>query len=212
MNNMEYATTIYFVRHGHVRNPAEVFYGRLLGFPLSEQGRHQASLAKEILRDKPIAAAYSSPQLRARETTQIIVEPHENLIINASELINEVYSPFDACPVHEVEERNWDVYSGVDSGFEQPVDVLRRARQFISQVSLGHMGQQIIAVTHGDTLAFIVLWAKGIPYSPEHKQQLYKEILYPGSVIACTIRGKDDETPKIEYMSPLKEDHKVNGE
>jgi hypothetical protein len=38
-------TVVHLVRHGEVRNPAGVMYGRLPGFHLSETGRQQASAA-----------------------------------------------------------------------------------------------------------------------------------------------------------------------
>ena len=84
MDNRDTSTTIYFVRHGHVLNLDEVHYGRLPGFPLSEEGQRQALIASDKLRSDPIAAIFSSPQLRARETAQIIIGPHEDLILNIS--------------------------------------------------------------------------------------------------------------------------------
>ena len=157
-------TTIYFVRHGHVRNPNDVYYGRLPGFPLSEEGLHQAAASRDALAGIPIAAIYSSPQLRARQTARVILSAHEGLALNISELLDEVYSPFDGYPHSKMEERNWDIYSGVDRKYEQPVDVLRRIKQFIAEACKEYPGQHIVAVTHGDNVAFIKLWNQGITY------------------------------------------------
>ena len=64
-------TSIFFVRHGHVYNPQKILYGRLPGFRLSDLGREQAQAAAVALRDIPLAAAFSSPQLRTRQTAAI---------------------------------------------------------------------------------------------------------------------------------------------
>jgi len=203
---MDSTTTIYFVRHGHVRNLSDVHYGRLLGFPLSEEGRCQASIARDKLRDKPIAALYTSPQLRARETAQIILGAHKDLILSISDLLDEAYSPFDGRPRHELEERNWDLYSGTDSKYEKPEDVFKRVKQFVSEVCLGHVEQQIIAVTHADTIAFCMLWIQELPYSPEKKQQLYTDFLAPGSVTTFVFRvAREGDLSRIECVKLLED-------
>ena len=98
---MESPTRIHFVRHGHVRNPGKVYYGRLLGFPLSEVGRYQATRASQFFREENIAAVYSSPQLRARQTAMVILQPHKHLFLSLTEFLDEAHSPFDGFPLSE---------------------------------------------------------------------------------------------------------------
>ena len=69
-------TTIYFVRHGEVHNPQGIFFGRYPRFRLSERGRSQAGQTAQFLKDTSIAAIYTSPLLRARQTAQIIGTHH----------------------------------------------------------------------------------------------------------------------------------------
>jgi len=204
---MESPTVIHFVRHGKVHNHSDVYYGRLLGFPLAEVGRGQAALARDLLRGEVIAAIYSSPQLRARETAQIRKEPHPNLLMSVSELLDEVYSPFDGCPVEEVEKRNWDVYSHGNPGYERPEDVLARARRYIRGVRIGHLGQQVVAVTHGDLIAFVILWVKGIPVTPQNKQALYEDqLVAPASITTLAFHSTNpDEIPLMEYRDPAQQ-------
>jgi len=207
---MESFTSISLVRHGHVHNPGEVYYGRLLGFPLSEKGRRQARAAMEFLREKPLVAAYTSPRLRARETAQIIIAPHRNLLLSTSELLDEVYTPFDGQPASEVDARGWDVYSGTDPMYEQPQDVLGRAQRFVWEVRLGHRGQAITAITHGDIIAFLMLWAQGIPPTVKNKQALYNEYLAPASVTTFIFQTTtENERPQIEYVNPFHENIKT---
>jgi broad specificity phosphatase PhoE len=67
-------TTVHLLRHGEVRNPTGVLYGRLPGYHLSELGRKMADRIVEFLRstEKNIAAVVSSPLERALETAQPI--------------------------------------------------------------------------------------------------------------------------------------------
>ena len=199
---MESPTIIHFVRHGAVYNQSDVYYGRLSGFPLSEDGRHQASTTRDYLANKKIAAIYSSPRLRARETAQILLEPHKNILVTISELLDEVFSPFDGAHIEEVKRLNWNVYNHGRPGYEHPEDILARARRFIEGVRLGHCGQQVIAVTHGDPIAFLTLWVKGAALTPQNKQALYEDSLKPGSITSLSFHTKDNEFPQIGYVDP----------
>ena len=194
-------TNIFFVRHGKVRNPLGLFYGRSFGFPLDESGRTQAKIAGKYLRDKSIDIVYSSPQLRACETAEIILGFHKHLVLRISDWLNEVYCPFDGQPIEIAEKREFDVYTGVGLEFEQPEDVLARARKFIFGVLTGHNGQNIVAVSHGDLIAFLLLWANRIECKPVNKTGLYKKYLKPGSIFIFSFETKEKvELPKVQYV------------
>lgn len=72
---------IYLIRHGEVKNPKQIIYG-YLPLPLSTKGKTEAKKAGLFLKDKKIAAIFSSPQKRAQETTKIIgkIIPKNNKI------------------------------------------------------------------------------------------------------------------------------------
>src|SRR5260370_30322252 len=61
-------TVVHLVRHGEVRNPGGVLYGRLPGFHLSEEGILMAKAAAALLADRDVALPLSSPLERALET------------------------------------------------------------------------------------------------------------------------------------------------
>ena len=72
----ESTTRITLVRHGHVHNPDNLVYGRLPGFRLSTVGRKQAASAAAHLSSVHLAALFCSPQLRAQETGEHLLQHH----------------------------------------------------------------------------------------------------------------------------------------
>ena len=191
-------TTLYFVRHGHVHNPRNIVYARLPRFRLSEQGCQQAAQAAQILKDVRPAAIYTSPMLRARQTAGYIVREHPELRLRISNLINENYTPFQGVSFSVLEQRNWDIFTGVEPPYERPADLLQRSLRFIAQMRRYYPGQQVIAVTHGDIVRVIIRWALGYP--PENDGS---QVPFPGtgSVSALIFDGPDQERPALEYLS-----------
>ena len=201
-------TRLSFVRHGEVQNPKRIFYGRLPGFGLSEAGRRQAYAAAESLRKAPLRALYTSELLRARETADIIQSAHAELVPIPSPLLLEVYSPYEGTPYRVMEGRGWDLYNSMPAGYEQPADVLARVHQFIARMRVRHSGEHIVAVTHGDPIAFLILWAHGRRVGPQSQAALY-EIGIPGgypqpaSITTLTYcKGEDAEVPAVEHVVP----------
>ena len=201
-------TTIYLVRHGFVHNPDAVMYGRLPRFRLSDEGQVQARAAGKALSDKPLAAIYSSPLLRARQTAQAIQVAHESLRVQLSSLLLEINVPHDGTKISVMEARNWDLYSGNEWPYEQPEHVAERARQFFQRMQKQHQGQQVVGITHGDVLAFATLWAKGETPAWQHKAQMARFGFvdnYPqtASITTFTFHSDaNDELPEVSYLRP----------
>jgi broad specificity phosphatase PhoE len=61
-------TVVHLLRHGEVRNPRGVLYGRMPGFHLSEDGRLMAKAAAGFLARRDVVVLLSSPLERALET------------------------------------------------------------------------------------------------------------------------------------------------
>lgn len=86
-------TVVHLLRHGEVRNPDRILYGRLPGYRLSELGEAQAMLAAEYLARRPVGYLACSPLERARQTAAplatalgLTVVIDERLIEAANEL------------------------------------------------------------------------------------------------------------------------------
>lgn len=80
-------TVVHLLRHGEVFNPEGILYGRLPGFRLSENGRHQAELIATALTGADLAAVVASPLERAQETAAPMAEAHGLSILTDERLI-----------------------------------------------------------------------------------------------------------------------------
>ena len=70
--------TLLFIRHGQTTwNVEHRLPGQLPGVALNEAGRQQAARLADALAVLPISAIISSPLERARDTAEIIAQPHK---------------------------------------------------------------------------------------------------------------------------------------
>lgn len=201
--------TLYLLRHGEVHNPTHILYGRMPGFSLSEAGRGQASAAAEELKPVDLAAIYASPMQRAQETAQIVATAQIKLLdVQTDERLNEVHTPFDGTPHAQLEATLFDIYTGTQPPYEQPLDVRRRVRSFIADMRRQHAGQAIAAVSHGDIVVAMFLYAKqyaGTDIGRRELQSLGLPERYPAtaSISVLTYHTDDaDELPDYQYIRP----------
>lgn len=68
------ASLIHLVRHGEVKNPDGVLYGRLGGFGLTDRGHQMAGAVGEFFQGRSVTAVVSSPLARATETADAIAD------------------------------------------------------------------------------------------------------------------------------------------
>ena len=203
--NMSGQTCIHLVRHGHVYNPQNIFYGRRPRFRLSERGIQQARLTARFLAGEPIAALYSSPLLRSRQTAYQLLAATRQHKVRLSRLITEIHSPFEGQPMAEVDAMQDKLYSDVSPVFEKPLDVLNRTLRFFKRVGNAFRGRQAAAVTHGDIIVFSLLWARGYPPDPALKGRL-QWLGVPGGYPAhasvttfCFDANRDGRRPSTHY-------------
>src|SRR5205823_3943452 len=78
-----------------------VVYGRLPRFGLSARGHEQARRVAACLADVPLAAIYTSPLLRARQTTAAIAADHA-VPVRRSALLLEIGTSWAGTPNKEV--------------------------------------------------------------------------------------------------------------
>ena len=192
-------TTLHLVRHGEVENPAGIFYGRLPRYALAAEGRAQTAATAALLAHEPLAAIYSSPMLRARQTARAIAREHQGQRVQVSSLLNEVKVPLEGRPLEEGIAANWDLYTGNRPPFEVPPLILARMLRFVLMCLKRHAGQTVVGVTHGDPIAFSMLWAWGLPVTTELKTPMYYDYLEPASITTFEFAGDLTGMPAVRY-------------
>lgn len=198
---------IYLVRHGDVHNPDDIYYGRIPGFRLSERGNRQAQAAGDYLRNKPLTAIYSSPQQRAQETAAHIASHHPTLQVEIDDAFNEVYTPFDGTARAELMQIEFDMYTGTQPPYEQPADILERAQAGLNALRRQYERQHIVAVSHGDVIAFTLLWTLHKPLDLAEKQLLGQYGItdgYPATASITTLTYHTDDPDEIPAMTHIK--------
>lgn len=189
-------TTIHFVRHGEVHNPTEILYARLPRFRLSTRGREQAQSAADYLKDKPLAAIFSSPMLRARQTAAIIAAPHD-IRVKITHLLNEIHTPYEGKTHAFMEAMDWKLYEGLEDGYERVDDILSRIQKFVSRTRKTYEGKEVVAVTHGDIVLFMQLWARQLGFTHEVRRSIQP---YPATASISTLKFHNkNPLPEFEF-------------
>src|SRR5918993_779910 len=153
------------VRHGQSTANAQGIWQGQMDFPLSEEGRRQASLAGTGLLGKPFEGLYSSPLSRAFETAEIIrdrtgfageIVPVEGLSERNGGILEghtwaeqeqrnpELAKKFLAIP----EEERWALV-----GAETDEEVIARFEEALTSIRTLHPGgSRIVVVSHGGVM------------------------------------------------------------
>jgi broad specificity phosphatase PhoE len=202
-------TIISLVRHGLVYNPEKLYYGRLPGFRLDEAGHDHVIAAGRYLADQSVAVIYHSPMQRARETAELVrAELPGPVPLVESDLLHEVYCPFDGLTEAEMAARDWNLYEGAEPSYEGPDEVTARVVAFFAQARERHSGQHVVGVSHGDPIRFAIVWACGRPTEARSTQDLIDCGVpdgYPqrASVVTFDFGAAGvDRRPAIRYYNP----------
>ncbi|MBM3209225.1 histidine phosphatase family protein [Candidatus Shapirobacteria bacterium] len=139
-------TTIYFARHGQPDNPKGLIKGDLPGFPLDDLGRKQAEALGKKFSKRPIAAIYSSPLLRCRQTARIIKRYFPKLKVSYSKLVTEWRTKWAGKPGSDFAKSDFTEFVKHN---EHPQQVARRMLKFCQLAKKRYSHQEIICVTHG---------------------------------------------------------------
>ncbi len=137
---------------------------------LSEKGRRQAEAAARLLARSPMAAIWSSPLQRARETAAAIAASHA-LPVQTSEAFKEMgYGDWEGLTVDEVRvrypetHRTWAETPHLASwpGAESLAGVRERVLAGLEELRERHHGQTVCVVAHGVSGRILILQALGL--------------------------------------------------
>lgn len=164
------ATLILLVRHGRTPTTGSVLPGRAPGLHLAEDGSKEAeAVAERIARLKAVAAVYSSPLERARETAEPIARRRGlELRIEPGLIECEIgaWTGFELAKAAKLPE--WTVVQRHPSGFRFPggesfMEIQTRMVDTLQALVARHPGEIVVAVSHADPIKTAVAHALGTP-------------------------------------------------
>jgi broad specificity phosphatase PhoE len=172
-----------------VQNPQKIWYGRLPGFHLSDEGKAQAQRAGMLLKNKDIKALYVSPLERTMETADIIASHIGVKNFFPDERLLEIVSPLQGCPEKEMEKRRWNHYTNglVSRGGESIEDIVLRLKSFYGQKAREFEDQCIALVSHGEPMMITYLLSQNI--RPSYAALHATSYMPTGSVFEFMVHG-----------------------
>jgi len=138
--------------------------------PLSEAGRAQADAAGRRLADQRLAAVWSSPLRRARETATAVAAPH-GLDVRVEHAFGEMgFGQWEGLTVDEVRakfpgpHRAWQEtpHEVAPPGAETLAEVRARVLEGLAGLRAAHDEQTVCLVSHGITSRVLILEALGL--------------------------------------------------
>ena len=174
------------VRHGLTAKTGIILPGRAPGLHLSDQGRRQAdALAQRLAKLPKVAAVYTSPVDRARETAAPIAKACR-LAPRVEQGLNECDpGEWTGLPLKKVREKpEWRLVRHHPSGFRFPggeslVEMQTRITEAVTRLINRHPGETIVAVSHADPIKAVVAQALGL-----HLDLFQRIVIGPASVTA----------------------------
>lgn len=190
-------TTFYFIRHGLTQNNIERrLNGGTVDTPLVAEGIDETKQIAAKLAATTFDQAYSSPQMRAQTTAQIILsQNHAAPTLQIDERLRELkLGDWDGKVIDEVKKHpeayNYfhqpDKFNSERIHAESYEQLIQRGTDFISEISQKNKKQQILVVTHGLFLMTVFSNLKNQPLS-----QLRENPIVPNS--SLTILKTDGE-------------------
>ena len=163
-------TVLLLVRHAVTATTGKVLPGRAPGLYLSDDGRTQAEAAAQRLATVPrLAAIYSSPLERARETAQALARVRRMPVRIDRGLLECDFGEWTGRKLAELVKRpEWDVVQRHPSAFRFPggesfSEMQTRITGALGRLVAQHPGRVVIAVSHADPIKAAVAHALGVP-------------------------------------------------
>lgn len=157
------ATQVALIRHGMTDwNEAGRLQGRT-DVPLNAIGHQQAKQAAEALIAETWDALYTSPLMRARQTSDIIGESLNLTPQIVADLVERNYGHLEGLTIEELTRAYPDRARGFESiDVEAPETVRTRAEACLRRLAESHPGGRILVVSHGAWInAFLYFISSG---------------------------------------------------
>jgi probable phosphoglycerate mutase len=160
---------ILLIRHGSNPKVGKGLTGWLPGVSLDDNGRRQAEDLAVQLADLPIAAVYSSPLERARETAQPLAR-EKGLEIRIEPAFGEInFGEWQGRDFPELEhDPRWHLFNVFRSGTPAPqgesmLEAQARMMRALYRVAPEHAGETVAIFSHADAIKAALMCMLGIP-------------------------------------------------
>jgi probable phosphomutase (TIGR03848 family) len=188
-------TTFLLIRHALNDYMDRAIAGWTPGVHLNDAGRAQAEGLAGRLAQAPIAAIYSSPLERARETAAPLAT-RLGLEIRICDSFGEIrYGEWTGKPLAELaEDGRWRQFNFIRSLTRAPegetmLDAQARAAAGLEELRDRHPREMVAVFSHGDVIKAAVAYFAGIPIDFYHRFDIG-----PASVTVVTV---DDHGPRL---------------
>ncbi len=184
------ATTVFLVRHAAHDRVDSVLCGRMPGVGLGEAGRRQAEALSERFAGEDVAAVWTSPLQRARETAEPIAG-RLGLPARVGDGLCEIDfgawtgQAFDALR-DDPHWRRWNEARGGERppGGESMAEVQARAIGEVERARAEHPDGRVVLVSHGDVIKAVLAAVLGLPLDAHARFDVT-----PASVSALAVWG-----------------------
>lgn len=163
------STLILLVRHGATPTTGRVLPGRTPGLHLSDAGWQQARDVAARINDLPLAAIYTSPLERARETATPTAEKFGLEPQVVEELIECEFGEWTGRKLTDLYTLpEWKTVQQEPSTFRFPggesfPEMQQRMAAAVEEIAARHTGEVVALFSHADPLKAVVAHLGGIP-------------------------------------------------
>jgi broad specificity phosphatase PhoE len=163
------ATTFHLVRHASYDQLGRVLAGRTPGHSLNRTGQAEAEALAEALAERPIAAVFSSPLERARETAHPVAARH-SLRLAIDPALDEIdFGEWAGLTLDELHAypawRRFNAFRSTTPipGGETMLAVQARALAALIRMRSSYPEGEVVAVSHGDVIKAILAHFLALP-------------------------------------------------
>ena len=197
---------IWLIRHGEPETDAQGrCYGRL-DWGLSDRGKVQAQMAAQALSGEPLAAIYSSPRRRARQSAEFLGKAKDLPVTILEGLCEIDFGDFEGLTYEEIEKQYPDQYKRWMTrpteihfpGGESFVQMQTRVLATTTKLCQRHQGESIAIISHGGVNRIILAEALGMP--PTHIFRIAQR--YAGLNLVVFYEG----VPTVELVNAFPND------
>ncbi|MGH2812007.1 MAG: histidine phosphatase family protein [Actinomycetota bacterium] len=192
------------VRHGLTPITGKRLTGWLPGYHLSHEGRGQADDVARRLEELPVAAVYSSPLERCRETAQPIARAHRLRVRTIRDLGEIDYGDWQGKTLKSLyRSKAWRELNARRGDFrfpggETPREAQTRAVGAVEELLARHKGEPVVAVSHADLIRLIVAGYLGLGIDFYNRMTIG-----PASVTALALGGPSPRLLSLNHSGAL---------